>query len=191
MPNWVDVMYKVEGDKHELEHLRSSIEYLKNLSEQFLPNSWDGLWLGCLVKYLGGDPDKMYCRGEITEYQIEDDVLSIRMNCAWGEMNEVRHFLEKYYTSIKIYYFAEGECDPYTNDKDGKYFPERYILDDEQDVWEEFKTLDDAVKYMESIYNRPFPKDVSKIKEILEEMTEGDDAEYDYIYFEEVEVVDD
>ena len=101
------------------------------MEEPLVENGFGKLWMGCLVHLLGGDWKKVYCRGEIIDYNLTDDHVSIECETAWGEMPEFRHFLEQQYPDSKIYYQVE-ECgnEVYaTNDTDGEYFKDRYCLD--------------------------------------------------------------
>ena len=134
MPNWSFNTYKCVGDIKEILDLNNKLMELDNMKEPLEPNGFGNLWLGCLVKILGGDAEKVYCRGDITEfsYNEEDDVLTIDTQTAWNEMEEVRFFLKKVYPSLEIYYYEEEPgCEIYqTNDRHGYFFPQRYILDD-------------------------------------------------------------
>ena len=134
MPNWCFTTYKCVGDIEEILDLNNKLMELDNMKEPLEPNGFGNLWLGCLVKILGGDAEKVYCRGDITEfsYNEEDDVLTIDTQTAWNEMEEVRFFLKKVYPSLEIYYYEEEPgCEIYqTNDRHGRFFPQRFILDD-------------------------------------------------------------
>ena len=109
MPNWCFTTYKIVGDIKEIHDLNNKLMKLDNMKEPLVPNGFGNLWLGCLVKILGGDVEKVYCRGDITEfsYNEEDDVLTIDTQTAWAEMEEVRHFIENVYPGLKIYYYEE------------------------------------------------------------------------------------
>ena len=70
-------------------------------------------------------------------------------------MDETRHFILSKYPGLKIIYQAEesGMCIFETNDKDGTYFPHRWILDftDESRnlyFYEYFETLPEAADFL-------------------------------------------
>lgn len=130
MPNWCDTHYRILGDKNQIDEIYNAIEHLKSLPEPFVKNGFGKLWLGCLVNYLGGDWQKVNCRGEITDYMRYEESLDIYTMTAWAECNEVRAFLEDKFPDISIYYLAEepGMCEYYTNDKDGSNFHAKYML---------------------------------------------------------------
>ena len=133
MPNWAYTSYRIVGKKEEVQDLYSKIQQLQNMEEPLEPNGFGHLWLGCLVTILGGDWNKIYCRGHIIDYSLDDSVLSIDTETAWSEMQEVRHFIEKVYPALKIYYYEEEcGCEIYqTNDRHGQFFSSRYIFDDQ------------------------------------------------------------
>ena len=93
-------------------------------------NGYGKLWLGCLISKLGGDREKYSCRGEILDFNHDDEVLTINMEKTWTEQEGVRHFLEQTFPDIRIYYIEEepGFDIFQTNDSEGIYFPERYFL---------------------------------------------------------------
>ena len=65
--------YKVVSEnKKDVTKLFKTIKRLEKRKTPLVKNGWydPKLWLGCLVKALGGDPQKVYCRGTITLYEI-------------------------------------------------------------------------------------------------------------------------
>lgn len=42
-----------------------------------LPNGFGKMWLGNLVYKLGGDWEKLRCRGEITDFSLDGNVLTM------------------------------------------------------------------------------------------------------------------
>lgn len=96
-------------------------------------NGFGSTWLGNLVIKLGGDWNKIYCRGEWNYMEYRDGILIIDIESAWSEPNEVRDFIEEKLPGIKIYFQSEEPgCVIYeTNDPTGEYFPDRFYLWDE------------------------------------------------------------
>ena len=99
MPNWAYTQYKIVGKMEEVQDLYSKLQELQNMEEPLEPNSFGVMWLGCLVTILGGNWNEIYCRGHIINFSLEDGILSIETETAWGEMDEVRHFIEKIYNN--------------------------------------------------------------------------------------------
>lgn len=129
MPNWCETEYVAKGDVAEITDLYEKLESLENRAEPLVENGFGKLWLGCLVVLLGGDRKGIYCRGQIYDYELEEDktTLNFRVESAWSELDGVRHFLQEKYPSIKFYYRSEepGMEEYYTNDEEGEVFPEK------------------------------------------------------------------
>ena len=170
MPNWAYTSYRIVGKAEEVQNLYSKLQELQNMNEPFEPNSWGTLWLGCLVTILGGNWNEIYCRGHIINFSLEDGILSIETETAWGEMDEVRHFIEKVFPALKIYYYEEEcGCEIYqTNDRHGHFFPERFILDDfEGDGPEYYNDTDSLLKAASEIFGKKL-KTMADLNEIVE-----------------------
>ena len=54
MANWAYTSYRIVGKKEEVTDLYNKIQQLQNMNEPLEPNGFGNLWLGCLVKLLGG-----------------------------------------------------------------------------------------------------------------------------------------
>ena len=195
MSNTCFTTYKVVSeDKKDVTKLFKTIKRLDGRKTPLVKNGWydPKLWLGCLVKALGGDPQKVYCRGTITFYEMEDDVLTLNTETAWAEMSETRHFIESCFPGMKIYYIEEESgCERfYTNDSEGIYFKDLYYLDGFDDS-EYFETLEEAAKYVKEIVGHEVEADLKAIDKALsdyvEEHEEDDpDCYYSFHEFKEV-----
>ena len=195
MSNTCFTTYKVVSEnKKDVTKLFKTIKRLDGRKTPLVKNGWydPKLWLGCLVKALGGDPNKVYCRGTITFYEMEDDVLTLNTETAWAEMSETRHFIESCFPGMKIYYIEEESgCERfYTNDSEGIYFKDRYYLDGFDDS-EYFETLEEAAKYVKEIVGHDVEADFDAIDKVLsdyvEEHEEDDpDCYYSFHEFKEV-----
>lgn len=195
MSNTCFTTYKVVSEnKKDVTKLFKTIKRLDGRKTSLVKNGWydPKLWLGCLVKALGGDPQKVYCRGTITFYEMEDDVLTLNTETAWAEMSETRHFIESCFPGMKIFYIEEESgCERfYTNDSEGIYFKDRYYLDGFDDS-EYFETLEEAAKYVKEIVGHDVEADFDAIDKVLsdyvEEHEEDDpDCYYSFHEFKEV-----
>lgn len=195
MPNWCSTEYYVVGSKKELSDLNKKMEKLENRKESLVKNGFGNTWLGNLVESLGGDWEKVYCRGQwmCRVYNKENNSLTFTTETAWCEMNEWRKFIESYYTTIKILFVTEEPgCGIYqTNDKQGVFFKDKYVLDYTEDV-EYFETIDQAVEFIEELIGLKIEdKTVNGIQEKLDEYVEKNDEEDQYFSFHEFEEVDD
>lgn len=194
MPNWASTSYAFKGaDDKQAKDLYEKIDSLTKMEKPLVENGFGKLWMGCLVNLLGGDWNKVYCRGEIISYTLEDDHVSLSCETAWGEMPEFRHFLEQQYPGSKIYYCVE-ECgnEVYaTNDAEGLYFKDRYCLDFFDGI-EYFETIEEAAKFIEEIIGKNLKPDIREIESAIDDyMEEHDNDDEHRMSFHRFEVLDD
>ena len=194
MPNWASTAYVFKGaDEKQAQDLYDKIDSLNQMTEPLVPNGFGKLWIGCLVNLLGGDWDKVYCRGEIIDYNLTDGHVCISCETAWDEMPEFRHFLEQQYPGSKIYYCVE-ECgnEVYaTNDADGECFKDRYCLDS-YDGLEYFETIEEAAEYIGEIIGKELKSDFAEIENAIDNyMEEHNNDEKCWMSLHKFDVVDD
>ena len=193
MPNWASTTYVMKAEPVQAKDLYDKIESLNQMKEPLVENGFGKLWMGCLVNLLGGDWNKVYCRGEITSCDLEDGHVCISCETAWGEMPEFRHFLEQQYPGSKVYYCVEecGNCVYATNDTEGKYFKDRYCLDF-YDGLEYFETIEAAAMFISEKIGKTLKPDYAEIeKEIDDYLEEHDDDEECWMSFHKFEVLND
>ena len=194
MPNWASTSYVFKGaDEKQAKDLYEKIDSLAKMEEPLVPNGFGKLWMGCLVNLLGGDWDKVYCRGEIIDYNLTDGHVSLSCETAWDEMPEFRHFIEQQYPGSKIYYQVEecGNCVYATNDADGEYFKDRYCVDS-YDGLEYFETIEEAAEYIGEIIGKELPSDFAKIEGTIDDyMEEYDNSDESWMSFHRFKVLDD
>lgn len=130
MPNWCYTTYTVVGEEKEVEALFGLMEKLEHMKEPLVPNGFGPNWLGCLVNSLGGDLEKVRCRGRWMNLNIIGDTMCFDTVSAWAEPYEVVDFLKEKFPSLEFYYSAEepGMRHYVTNDSTGVYFPEIYYF---------------------------------------------------------------
>lgn len=193
MPNWASTNYVFKGaDENQAKDLYEKIDSLQKMTKPYVPNGFGKLWMGCLVNLLGGDWNKVYCRGEITSYGYEDNRVYLYCETAWGEMPEFRHFLEQQYPGSKIYYQVE-ECgnEVYaTNDMDGEYFKDRYCLDF-YDGLEYFETIETAAKFIGEKIGKQLQPDFREIERAIDDYLEEHDDDESWMSFHQYDVTDD
>ena len=129
MPNWASTSYRIEGRKEDLVKVRDAIKKARAMSNKDISKGWEGY----VVELLGATKkqiDTNYLRGFIEFYEIDNNVLRIDAEEAWGA-TDFRHVLADIMPQLSIYFIVEEcGCEVYaTNDKEGKYFPERFYLD--------------------------------------------------------------
>ena len=94
MPNWCDTTYKIVGKREEVQSLCNLLTKLNSMKQPKVENGFGKLWLGCIVEELGEEWNKVACRGEVLDFNLSDDVLTIWQQTAWCEQVEFRHLLE-------------------------------------------------------------------------------------------------
>ena len=199
MPNSAYTQYKIKGSESEVAALHKTIHDLEQRKESLLPNGFGKLWLGNLVHVLGGDWNKIYCRGQILDYSLDNGILTINTETAWGEMSETRHFIQTKFPSLKIYFQTEepGMCIFQTNDSSGDIFPEKWLLDwnDEAKnlyIYEYFTDLPAVVTYLKDngIITTEIEPTKKAICAVLSEIEEERPDDISWM-LEEFEVVED
>lgn len=198
MPNWAYTQYKIRGREDEVTALHQKIKDLEQREESLLPNGFGKLWLGNLVHTLGGDWEKIYCRGEILDYSLDNGILTMNTETAWGEMSDTRHFVMSKFPTLEIFFQTEepGMCIFQTNDAKREYFPEKWLLDWNDEarslwIWEYFADLPAVIEFLKN--NEILTKDIypsyGAITAALDEL-QNQQPDISYM-FEEFKVVDD
>ncbi|MDR1119426.1 MAG: hypothetical protein LBM08_00735 [Dysgonamonadaceae bacterium] len=131
MPNWCFANYVIEGDKEEVKDLAEKLMSLEK-SKHPVKNDFGTNWLGNAVTLFGGDHTKISCRGDFSdlEYIEGDNKLTFNVEAAWDEKADVWKFVCDKYTSLRYYFYSEetGNGHYATNDREGKYFTDRFVL---------------------------------------------------------------
>jgi hypothetical protein len=85
----------------------------------------------------------------------------------------------------------EPGCQWYgTNDKEGKYFPERYYLDSYEGT-EMFNTIEEAAEYVSGIVNQKVEANMKAIEQALDNFEEENEDDDVFYSFHQIQVVDD
>lgn len=168
MANWAYTSYAIEGPKETLQKIEQAINIALGKEEykgseplnKDATEGWEGNMLIALgIEWEDRKPDGngVYLRGFIDDeaWWYEDGSLRFNAEEAWGATN-LNEVLEKNIPGIKVYYSVEEEgCEVFaTNDKEGKYFPERYWVDTAlDDIYqsEYFKTEEQVYEWLSKI----------------------------------------
>lgn len=191
MPNWCDTTYKcVSDNKKELRALKKVLDANFKRKKSRLPNGFGKCWIGNIIDQLGYDWNNYRCRGEITDYDLEDNILTIYQCTAWCEQEGFREVIEKKFPSITVY-FQEQEpgLDVYDTNS-FEYFPDRYYLDSYEDP-QYFETLAEATEYISNLVGYKIEESFAAIHDALEKFMEEQGDEDCYWYFHEFELVED
>ena len=161
MANWASTSYRIEGSKSDLERVFGVIDdFIKGRVASTREDATAD-WEGNIVKALGAmdeEIDNNYLRGFIQDYELDGDTIRIEAEEAWGA-TDFRHVLGKLMPDLTIYYIVEeAGCEVFaTNDTDGKYYPERYLVDayvKDADYYEFFETEKQMKSFVSSLLEK-------------------------------------
>ena len=188
MANMASVSYAIEGPKEILQKINEAIVIAVNSRDNKYEMYQAAEYLKLPIKN-----DKRL-GGEISEEPTWDEATgALRFSAEerWG-LQDFAELLEKQFPDIKVYWIVEEQgCEVFcTNDREGKYFPERYWVDtciDNIYNSEYFNTEEAAYKWIAYLtYGRVKSKeDVEKFNADYEDS--GTDDE-NFIYVHEFEV---
>lgn len=157
MPNWCFTNYVFEGNKEEIKDLYDKLKSLEEMEKPSVENGFGKRWLGCVVSLFGGKWEEINCRGDFMDLEVPDDnTIQLSTQTAWGDMPEVWDFVLENYKSITYYFYAEetGVCYYATNDSEGKYFPERFIVEQFSEQTEYFDNETDLFTHIASVVRK-------------------------------------
>lgn len=192
MANWASTSYRIEGSESDLKKVYDVIDnFVTGKSKPVLEDA-SKEWEGNIVKALGASDEQLkesYLRGFIEEYELDGDVIRINAEEAWGA-TDFRHILGKLMPELIIYYIVEeAGCDVFaTNDIDGKYFPEQYLVDayvKDADYYEYFETKGQMKDFVSSLIGKEDFTD-----EDIEAWNEEHEDDDSYIYVHEFQYVE-
>jgi len=187
MANMASVAYAIEGPQKNLEEILRAI-CLAMTDKKIWTEYKACEHLGFTEQEL----DDKRLGGEISDGpELVDGVLKFWAEERWG-LQDFEQLLRQKFPDIKVYWTVEEcGCEVYcTNDKEGKYFPERYWVDTCIDAIynsEYFRTEGDAYKWLDKItYGRvKCKKDVEEFNADYEKACEDDE---NFIYVHKFEV---
>lgn len=141
----------IEGEKRELKSLYGKMKRLQERKKPLVENGfyYPQRWLGNLVKRLGGDYNEVYCRGTWDDLNLMKDHLYFFTETAWEPPFDLLKLIQKVYPTLNVFFSAEGDdwVSYLTNDKEGRYFKSRYVIDMEPDI-EYFNTIKEACNHL-------------------------------------------
>lgn len=165
MANWAYTSYAIEGPKETLEKIEQAI-----LHHPVKEGSSDG-WEGNILMALNGTDDwksTSYMRGFINEepwYEESHGALRFSAEEAWG-VTDFDEELMSIFPDIKVYWITEepGMAVYQTNDKEGKYFKDRFYVD---------TCIDNADTYTDNDYKDEYFETEKDAYEWIAEITKG------------------
>ena len=155
-PAFMSVIF--EGEKRELRSLYGKMKRLQERKKPLVENGfyYPQRWLGNLVKRLGGDYNEVYCRGTWDDLNLMKDHLYFFTETAWEPPFDLLKLIQKVYPTLNVFFSAEGDdwVSYLTNDKEGRYFKSRYVIDMEPDI-EYFNTIKEACNHLAVYIGHP------------------------------------
>ena len=178
------VAYAIEGSRESLEEILGAIILGMDDVHHYTE------WSACRkLEFSEEELDDKRLGGEISEEPEinEQGVLRFWAEERWG-LQDFNELLEQKFPGIKVYWVVEESgCEVYaTNDKEGKYFPERYWVDTAQDdIYnsEYFGTEEEMYKWLSQITHGRVKckEDVEKFNSDYEN-SDADDENFIYIH---------
>jgi hypothetical protein len=196
MANWASSSYVIEGPAKTLKKIYKAIKH--PVVQEKSSEDWEGnvlLTLGINWEHytpIVTENNEIkstgyYLRGFIEECSFENNTIRINAEEAWG-LTDFQKLLKQAFPDIKIYWITEEEggevyC---TNDKEGKYFPERYYVDiciDDKYNSEYFETEEQVYDWLSRLTNGAInnEKDAMQFNERHKE-NHTDDENWIHIY---------
>jgi hypothetical protein len=179
----------IDGDPKEVADLHQKLTSLLERKESLVENGFGKNWLGNVAELFGKPWQDIDCKGTFDIHDAREDHLGFSTETAWADCEELWRFVCSHYKTLKFYYRAEecGCCYYVTNDDEGKYFPERYILDICDDDVYYFESDEEVIKKVSEIREREF-RNVLEVKLHLHKYNELHPDSW--IYLNEYDVVD-
>ncbi len=188
MPNWCSTSVKIVGEKESIDKIHAILDEMQN-GEDPKTSDFGRMWLGELVKKLGGDIERVYCRGWIDWYDSNDEELSLSYESAWAPMFDVHNLIREKFPDVAVYYQAEepGMIIYQTNSYD--YFPNRYYIRVEgMDIEPYVEDLNELISIVKDITGKSELKTFEDCKSAMETYTEEhNDLGYTLEEFELIE----
>ena len=187
MANMASVSYAIEGPKETLQKINEAIVTAANSNDNRYELYQAAEYLKLPIK------NDTRLGGEISYEPTWDEATgALRFSAEerW-DLQDFAELLEKQFPDIKVYWVVEEQgCEIYcTNDREGKYFPERYWVDTAQDdiyQSEYFKTEEDMYKWLNEKYGVKSEEEVEAWNADYED-SGIDDENFIYIHKFEVE----
>lgn len=108
-----------------------------------------------LLTYLATDWDEIPAVYIIDFYKTDYGV-RFATETRWDQDTDFTDMIRKEFPSARLYYNVEETMSDlmYTNDAEGRYFPNRYFLDSENGDEEYFTNINSAAQYISKIVGR-------------------------------------
>lgn len=166
MANCAWTEYKVYDTKENIQILVKAIEKANNMCD--------------IAKNLNVDFKNYSIRGTLIDKVISEDGTNISMmfDCDWDWQEDFIKVLQSKFPNMEIYFYCT-ECgfDVYVTNSFVE-FPTRYIVEDSNDIYECFNSLEDVIDYLKT------HKDIAQYRERLDFSDVSSEEEIDDLFNE-------
>ena len=188
MANMASVAYAIEGSEKSLVEILGAVCLAIHSDKHY----WEEYQTCINLGFPESQLRNYRLGGEISdEPTLKDGVLKFYAEERWG-LQDFEELLIQKFPDIKVYWVVEEPgCEVYcTNDKEGKYFPERYWVDTAQDdIYdsEYFQTEEQMYKWLNEKYGVKSEEEAEAWNANYEAT---DDECENFIYIHKFEIVD-
>lgn len=145
MSNCAWTEYKVYDTKENIQLLVDAIEKEKQVNPS-TPNMWD------IAKNLNIEDNNYSIRGTLIDTELSEDGTSLSMifDCSWDWQPDFVTALQAKFPNMEIYFYCT-ECgfNVYVTNSFVE-FPTHYIVEDTNDIYECFNSLEDVIDYLKT-----------------------------------------
>lgn len=135
MPNWCVTNVLFFGDRDKVKKLYEDWDTAINV----IADGDDG-WLGRLLAYNDIGANEVYCRGFVDTLELQENGVYVISEDAWAPMFDFYDLIAELYGLQYVLMAEEPGNGLYLNtDTEGRYFPERYMLEVVVDDEEAYK----------------------------------------------------
>lgn len=180
-----------EGKRRELRSLYGKMKRLQERKHPLVDNDFycPTRWLGNLVVSLGADYQEVYCCGTWDGLNLNGNILSFNTETASKPPFRLLKLISDVYPSLKFYFEAEGDdWDCFlTNDAEGKYYPNRYLVDSDLG-YEYFVKIEEVCQFLSPHINLS-EQNEEMLAHAIDEWEENNTEQKSYIIIKKSEVL--
>ena len=183
----------IVGDRRQMKSLYGKMLRLQNRKKPLIENGfyYPKRWLGNLVSRLGANWQDVYCRGTWDDLRLNRESLYFFTESAWQAPFEILRLIQKVYPRLEIFFSAVGDgWDFYlTNDKEKRFFTDRYELDmpPENDYYD---TIEEIAESIGTYIGHHIEPTKEAVYTAIEKFDETNDDMNAYINLKEFQVVE-
>lgn len=193
MANWCKTEYTFTGDRKSLEGIYALMHGLEETEVPEEENDFGTSWLGRIATALGRDWQTIKCRGSWEDICLSDETLTFTTWTAWQPPYELMELLKLKYPGVEYFYFGEEPGNGFfeTNDKEGRFYPVRYIAyydNGEEEHMFRCATTEEMLDCINRLSDKNF-KNIEEVNSYYQHLSETDDNSI-FCHINEVSVIE-